>query len=62
MTLAATACLLAVLTALACAIPGTFVVLKGQAMLIDGIGHAVLPGIAVGYLFTADLDLSLIHI
>ena len=56
MTLAATACLLAVLTALACAIPGTFVVLKGQAMLIDGIGHAVLPGIAIGYLLTSDLD------
>lgn len=31
-------------------------VLKRDSMLIDGIGHAVLPGIAVGYMFTADLN------
>ena len=62
MTLAATACLLAVLTAVACALPGTFVVLQGQAMLIDGIGHAVLPGIAVGYLLTSDIDSPLLLI
>lgn len=56
MTLALSACLLAITTALACAIPGVFVVLKRDSMLIDGIGHAVLPGIAVGYMFTADLN------
>lgn len=56
MSLALTACLLAIATALACAVPGVFVVLKQDSMLIDGIGHAVLPGIAVGYLFTADLN------
>ncbi len=56
MTLAASACLLALVTALACAVPGVFVVLKGDSMVIDGIGHAVLPGIAVGYLFTSDID------
>lgn len=56
MTLALSACLLAIPTALACAIPGIFVVLKRDSMLIDGIGHAVLPGIAVGYMFTADLN------
>ncbi|AWB84989.1 metal ABC transporter permease [Corynebacterium liangguodongii] len=55
MTLAASACILAVATALACAIPGTFVVLNKESMVIDGIGHAVLPGIAVGYMFTGDL-------
>lgn len=55
MSLAFSACLLAILTSLACAIPGIFVVLKGESMVIDGIGHAVLPGIAVGYLFTADI-------
>ena len=31
-------------------------VLKRDSMLIDGIGHTVLPGIAVGYLFTSDID------
>lgn len=56
MSLALSACLLAIATALACAIPGVFVVLKNQSMVIDGIGHAVLPGIAVGYLFTSDID------
>lgn len=55
MSLAASACLLAVVTALACAIPGVFVVLAGQSMVIDGISHAVLPGIALGYLLTSDL-------
>lgn len=56
MSLALAACLLAVATALACALPGVFVVLKRESMVIDGIGHAVLPGIALGYLFTADID------
>ncbi|APT91841.1 zinc ABC transporter permease [Corynebacterium phocae] len=56
MTLATSICLLAIATALACAIPGVFVVLKGDSMLIDGLGHAVLPGIAVGYMFTHDLS------
>ncbi|MDY3126871.1 MAG: metal ABC transporter permease [Corynebacterium sp.] len=55
MSFALSACLLAVATAIACAIPGVFVVLKGDSMVIDGIGHSVLPGIAIGYLFTHDL-------
>lgn len=48
--------LLAVVTALACALPGTFIVLRRNAMLVDAIAHAVLPGIVVGYFFTRDLD------
>ncbi|MBO1900664.1 metal ABC transporter permease [Leucobacter weissii] len=48
--------LLAVVTALACAIPGAFVVLRRNSMLVDAISHAVLPGIVVGYFFTRDLD------
>ncbi|MFP7707629.1 metal ABC transporter permease [Trueperella sp. LYQ141] len=47
--------LLAVVTAVACAIPGVFVVLRRSSMLVDGMGHAVLPGIVVGYYFTHDL-------
>lgn len=46
---------LAVVTALACALPGVWVVLRGRAMLVDAIGHAVLPGIVVGYLLTSDI-------
>lgn len=48
--------LLAVVTALACALPGAFVVLRRNSMLVEGIAHAVLPGIVVGYAFTRDLD------
>lgn len=48
--------LLAVITALACALPGVFVVLRRNSMLVEGIAHAVLPGIVVGYAFTHDLN------
>ena len=48
--------LLAVVTALACALPGVFVVLRKNSMLVDAISHAVLPGIVVGYAVTRDLD------
>ncbi|MFD5869142.1 metal ABC transporter permease [Corynebacterium sp. NPDC060344] len=48
--------LLAVVTALACALPGVFVVLRRDSMLVDAIAHSVLPGIVVGYFFTRNLD------
>lgn len=48
--------LLAVVTAVACALPGVFVVLRRTSMLVDAISHAVLPGIVVGYFFTRNLD------
>ena len=48
--------LLACITALACALPGVFVVLRKSSMIVDGIAHAVLPGIIVGYWLTHDLD------
>lgn len=48
--------LLAVVTALACALPGVFVVLRRNSMIVDGISHAVLPGIIVGFAITRDLD------
>lgn len=52
--------LLAVVTALACALPGVFVVLRKKSMVVDGIGHAVFPGIVVGYLLTRDLNSPLL--
>lgn len=52
--------LLAVVTALACALPGAFVVLRKNSMLIDAISHAVLPGIVVGFFFTNSLDSPLL--
>lgn len=38
---------LAVVTALACALPGIWLVLRRQSMLTDAISHSVLPGIVV---------------
>ena len=48
--------LLAVVTALACALPGAFVVLRRNSMLVEGIAHAVLPGIVIGFALTHDLN------
>lgn len=52
--------LLAVVTAVACALPGVFVVLRRNSMLVDAISHAVLPGIVVGYFFTRSFDSPLL--
>ena len=54
--------LLAVVTALATSLPGVFVVLRKNSMLVDAISHAVLPGIVVGYMFTLDIDSPLLII
>ena len=39
-----------VLVSIACAIAGTFVILRGLAFIGDALGHGVLPGIAVAIL------------
>lgn len=44
--------LLAIATAVACALPGVFLVLRRQSMLVDAMSHAVLPGIVIGALVT----------
>ena len=43
--------LIAALVAIACAIPGTFLVLRKMAMISDAISHSILPGIAAGFIF-----------
>lgn len=50
----------ALATALTSALSGIFVVLRQQSMLIDGLGHAVFPGIVLGYFFTRDLQSPLL--
>ncbi len=40
------------LTAVACALPGCFLVLRKMSMMGDAISHAMLPGIAIGFLLT----------
>lgn len=60
MSFAVGTAVLAMVTALACALPGAFVVLRRSSMLVDAISHAVLPGIVVGYFFTHNLDSPLL--
>ncbi|NND17921.1 MAG: metal ABC transporter permease [Silicimonas sp.] len=40
------------LAAVACALPGNFLVLRRQALIGDAISHVVLPGIVVAFLLT----------
>lgn len=40
------------LCAAACALPGCFLMLRGMSMMGDAISHAVLPGLAMGYLLS----------
>ena len=40
------------LVAVVCAIPGSFLLVRRQAMLGDAVSHAVLPGIAIGFLIS----------
>jgi manganese/zinc/iron transport system permease protein len=44
------------LTAMACAVPGVFLLLIKQSMLGDAISHAVLPGLAIGFLVSGSRD------
>lgn len=38
-----------------CAVIGTYVVLRGMAFLGDALAHAILPGVAIAYLFGGNL-------
>lgn len=44
--------LIGVFAAVACAIPGNFLLLRRQALIGDAISHVVLPGIVVAFLLT----------
>lgn len=52
--------IIASLVAIACAIPGTFLVLRKMAMISDAISHSILPGIVVGFFITQDLNSPLL--
>ena len=40
--------LIAAIVAMACAIPGVFLVLRKMALISDAISHSILPGIVIG--------------
>ncbi|MFM8783890.1 MAG: metal ABC transporter permease, partial [Phycisphaerales bacterium] len=43
---------IAALAAIACAIPGSFLVMRRESMVADAISHGVLPGLAAAFLVT----------
>ncbi|HBL79216.1 MAG TPA: zinc ABC transporter permease [Aequorivita sp.] len=52
--------LIAAIVAMACAIPGVFLVLRKMALISDAISHAILPGIVIGFFITQDLNSPLL--
>ena len=54
--------LIAALVAVACAIPGVFLVLRKMALISDAISHSILPGIVLGFFITQDLNSPLLII
>ena len=52
--------LIASLVAIACAIPGTFLVLRKMALISDAISHSILPGLVIGFFITHDLGSPLL--
>ncbi len=55
-TFSLTPLLIGSLAALACALPGNFLVLRRQALLGDAISHVVLPGIVLAFLVTGTIS------
>jgi manganese/zinc/iron transport system permease protein len=53
--LSLTPMLIGVFAAIACALPGNFLVLRRQALIGDAISHVVLPGIVVAFLVTGTI-------
>ncbi len=52
--------IIASLVAIACAIPGVFLVLRKMALISDAISHSILPGIVIGFFITQDLNSPLL--
>jgi manganese/iron transport system permease protein len=49
----------AVIVGIVCAVVGCYIVLRGMAFLGDALAHAILPGLAVGYLVSGGASTSL---
>ena len=48
--------LIGVFAAMACALPGNFLILRRQALIGDAISHVVLPGVVVAFLITGTVS------
>jgi manganese/zinc/iron transport system permease protein len=54
--------IITVLLCAACALPGILLVLRGTAMMSDAISHALLPGIAISFLYTQQIQSPLLMV
>lgn len=54
--------LVCVMTAVACTIPGSFLVLRRQSMLSDAMSHGLLPGIVIAAMIVGTIDSPLLII
>jgi manganese/zinc/iron transport system permease protein len=52
--------ILAVVVAVACAVPGTFLVLRRLALVSDAISHSILLGIVLGFFVTGNVNSPLL--
>jgi manganese/zinc/iron transport system permease protein len=52
--------LIAIVTAVACALPGVFLVLRRMAMMSDAISHTVLLGIVIAFFIVQDINSPLL--
>jgi manganese/zinc/iron transport system permease protein len=52
--------IIASVVAVACAIPGVFLVLRKMSMISDAISHSILPGIVLGFFAVQDLSSPLL--
>lgn len=48
--------ILTIITAIACALPGNFLLLRGNALMSDALSHAILFGIVVMFLIIQDIN------
>lgn len=50
----------AALTAIACGLPGTYLVLRRMSLTGDALSHSVLPGLVIGFVIAGSLDSPLL--
>src|SRR3990167_1998301 len=48
----------AALAAMACALPGVFLVMRQQSMMGDALAHTTLPGVVIAFLLAHSLERS----
>ena len=47
--------LIGIFSAIACALPGNFLILRQESLMGDAISHVVLPGVVIAFLITGSV-------